>query len=116
MPYNNISRKTNLILTQYDYYSVYKGNNWVSKKQKELLENYTCLFVGSSMSDLFQMSLINDVRNKAIKKSMNNMKKNNDNIKIWKCFALMCLKGLSARDKVAIFNYYLNKGIHIINL
>ena len=109
MPYNNISRKTKLILTQYDYYSVYKGNNWVSRKQKDLLENYTWIFVGSSMSDLFQMSLINDVRNKTIKKSMIN-----NNGKIWKCFALMCLKGLSARDKVAIFNYYLNKGIHII--
>ena len=106
MPYNNTSGKTKLILTQYDYYSEYKGSRWVSMKQKKILENNTCLFVGSSMSDLFQMSLINDVRNKALK--------NNFNRKLWKCFALMCLNGMTARDKVAIFNYYLNKGIHII--
>ena len=50
-----------VVLTQEDYYKTYKNKNWVVKTQETAL-NGNCLFVGSSMSDLFQMSVIDGVR------------------------------------------------------
>lgn len=106
IPYKSPSKKTRIVLTQEEYFKAYKGNNWVSNIQRTILTNHTCLFVGSSMSDLYQMSLINDVRNKyySSKKARYT----------WKCFALLCFKGMTTKDIVAVFNYFLNKGVYII--
>ena len=65
------------------------------------LTNYVCLFVGSSMSDLFQMSLIQRA------------KKQNDNQK-WNCFALMCSSNLEFKEKMQLIKFYREKGINVI--
>lgn len=105
IPFRTPSRKTKVVLTQEDYYKAYKGKSWTSEIQREVLTNNTCLFVGSSMSDLYQMSIINEIESKYY---------SNEKPYPWKCFALLCLRGLSPKDIVAVFNYYLNKGVYII--
>ncbi|MBQ6979723.1 MAG: SIR2 family protein [Clostridia bacterium] len=101
---DNKSKVGNLILTDEEYYKAYKGSSWVVKEQKRLLKDYICLYVGSSMSDLFQMSLIEEVSTEMNKKDG----------ALWKCFALVCLKGLTPKDILAIYNYYNKKAIRII--
>ena len=105
IPFNKVSKHSSLILTQEEYYSAYKAKSWVVTRQKNLLTSNICLFVGSSMSDLFQMSVIEDVRKRyySVEKPYS-----------WKCFALLCLKDMSPKDITAIYNYYFSKGVHII--
>ena len=91
-----------IILTDEDYYNAYlDSSSWVRAIQIKMLQNYKCLFVGSSMSDLFQMSLIVEAKK--------NNKKNR-----WKCYALMCFKDLTVPEKMKMITYYGNKGIQII--
>ena len=59
------------------------------------------------MSDLYQMSLIHEVRSKHLKTT-------NEIEYMWKCFALMCIKDLEDKDKLSIINYYLRKGVYLI--
>lgn len=108
IPYNKPSKATSIVLTQEEYYEAYKGNSWRVRVQKRALEG-VCLFVGSSLSDLFQMSLINDVKNDSEKSRIGLHPKRK-----WKCYALLCLKGLSPRDIVTVYNYYLRKGIYLV--
>lgn len=98
----------NIILTDEEYFNVYKGNSWVVNEQKNALENHICLYVGSSMSDLFQMSIINDIKKK------NNANLNHKAIGPWFCYALVCLKNLSPKDISTINNYYIRKSIRLI--
>lgn len=100
--YNNHSQK-GIILTENEYFESYTGNGFAVRKQLKALNNDLCLFVGSSMSDLFQLSLISRARNKNLR-----------NNKSWKCFALMPLINFSDKDKVAIYNFYIKKGIYLI--
>lgn len=92
-----------LVLTDEEYFDAYLNNSrsWAYKTQISALRKYKCLFVDSSMSDLFQMSVISKARRG----------KGDDK---WNCFALMCLKDLSLREKMEIIKYYLEKGIKII--
>ena len=57
------------------------------------------------MSDLYQMSIISDVK-KDLSKSKSH--------RLWKCFALMCLNGMKAKDKISVINYYMSKGVYVI--
>ena len=57
------------------------------------------------MSDLYQMSVINDVRNKIIESK---------DKQYWKCFALVCLQNLTPKDKLSVLNYYMSKGVYLI--
>lgn len=100
--------KKALVLTQEEYYKTYKNNNWVVKVQEKALEN-NCIYIGSSMSDLFQMSIIDKVRDTYYRKSSKYIF-----IQPWRCYAMLCFKGLSARDIATIYCYYLNKGVRII--
>ena len=100
--------KKGLVLTQEEYYKTYKNDNWVVRTQETALKN-NCLYVGSSMSDLFQMSIIEKVRDAYYKDAPKYIF-----MKPWKCYALLCLKGLESRDVATIYSYYLNKGIRII--
>lgn len=95
----------NIVLSSDQYFLAYKtGKQWTYKTQYDALYNNICLYVGSSMSDLYQMSVINDVK----KEYENNEKR------VWKCFALMCLKDVSAKDKISMISYFMSKGIYII--
>ena len=99
--------KKNLVLTQEEYYKTYKNNNWVVKTQEAALKS-NCLFVGSSMSDLFQMSIINKVRESYYK---------SDTKKYlftypWKCYALLCFKDLNSKDIATLYTYY-SISIHV---
>lgn len=91
-----------IVLTDKDYFDAYLASSGSSVKdaQTYALSNYKCLFVGSSMSDLFQMSVIQEVA-----------KKNGKN---WCCFALMCFRDLSLSEKIQLIRYYREKGIYII--
>ncbi len=103
MHYMKPDEAKSIVLTQEDYFNKYKSNSWTKKVQISAL-NGVCLFVGSSMSDLFQMSLIDSVK----------YKQEEGNDKVWYCYALLCLKGLSPRDKLTVYNYYLAKGIKLV--
>ena len=59
------------------------------------------------MSDLYQMSVINEVWKQKLKE-------NEGTGNLWKCFALVCLKGMKLKDKISIINYYQSKGIYLI--
>ena len=91
-----------IVLTDNEYFDAYLSNpsSSVRKAQEYLLSDYKCLFVGSSMSDLFQMSIIQDIAKKQGKD--------------WCCFALMCFNGLSLSEKIQLLRYYREKGIYII--
>lgn len=106
IPFGKVSKTSGVVLTQEEYYKAYKGQAWTVDVQKKALER-VCLFVGSSLSDLFQMSLINEVKERKEKSTSSKGL-------IWKCYALMCLKGLTERDIATVYNYYLRKGIYII--
>ena len=105
IPFKRPSSQTKVVLTQEDYFNAYKGHSWIPEIQREVLRNNTCLFVGSSMSDIYQMSIINEINTRYYSE---------EKPYPWRCFALLCLKGLSPKDIVAVFNYYLSKGIYII--
>lgn len=91
-----------IVLSDEDYCNAYlKSGNWTKEVQLEVLKKYNCLFVGSSMSDLFQMSVIQEARN-------------TDKDGKWNCFALMCLKDLDLKEKMQIMKYYKEKGIRLI--
>jgi len=55
-------QKTKLILSDLDYFHVYLNQTKNTRIQTKLLRNHTCIFVGSSMSDVFQMSIIEKVK------------------------------------------------------
>jgi hypothetical protein len=96
-------KHTKLVLSDSDYFNQYLSHRKIRMVHMELLEKYTCLFVGSSMSDFFQMSLIDEAKKHAAKAK-----------KPWKCFALMCFKDLGTNDILLLCNYYLSKGIYVI--
>lgn len=98
------TKRNKLVLTQEEYFEKYSDKrSWTFKVQKKALHDDAVLFVGSSMSDIFQMSIIEEVRMEYLKKGQ-----------AWNCFALLCLNSLSPKDKVALFNYYLSRGVHLI--
>lgn len=109
---NGSKAKPNLVLTQEEYYSAYVSRGWTPSIQKKILTENTCLFIGSSMSDLYQMSMIDEVQKDYYSKA-------NDSIEFktltpWKCFALVCLKDMDTRDIVSLYNFYISKGVYII--
>lgn len=103
LSYTN-NKKDGIILTDEEYYSTYDSasTSWVVKAQKEILDKHIVLFVGSSMSDLFQMSLINGVK-----------QNHGDN---WRCYALLKLdpNKIGLKGTIKLLEYYQKKGIHII--
>lgn len=98
-----------IVLTDDEYFRTYiNSTEWAPKIQLDILENKLCLFVGSSLSDVFQMSLIENVRVKMLKNKGGFLKNS------WKCFALMCFHDLSPKDKLTLVSYYMRKGIYVI--
>lgn len=95
-------RVKDIILTDKDYFDAYlsPSRSTVKNAQVDILTKCKCLFVGSSMSDLFQMSVIQDVAKREGKN--------------WCCFALMCFEDLSLREKIQLIRYYREKGIYLI--
>lgn len=93
-----------VVLTDKEYFDTYLGypSSKSKKMQESILRKRYCLFVGSSMSDLFQMSMISNV-------------KKSSSIK-WCCFALMCLGNLSLNEKIHLIKYYRSKGIYLITV
>ena len=98
-------RKPKIVLTQEEYFDKYRRSNWVSSVQKKVLSNCTCLFVGSSMSDLYQMSIIHEVNKKHYSQEAKYS---------WKCFAILCLKDMTVKDIISIYQYYWHKGVNVI--
>lgn len=95
-------KSKDIILTDKEYFDAYLGHpkSKVRDVQINALTNYKCLFIGSSMSDLFQMSIIQDVARKEGKR--------------WCCFAVMCFNGLTLNEKIQLMKFYRDKGIYII--
>ena len=121
IPYDNIKDDSNrkIILNQDDYLETYKGSSWVVTYQKKLLKDYNCLFVGSSLSDVFQISLINTVKKQVERLNKNALQKNKLMISIndyeyWKCYALIPLIGLSNKDILIILKYFQSQNIYVI--
>lgn len=96
-------RHQGLVFTDQEYFDAYLGNrSWTYKTQIKALRSKKCLFVGSSMSDLFQMAVINEARKKE------------EADKKWGCFAILCLRNMGPGEKIELIKYYLEKGIKII--
>ena len=97
----------NLVLTDSEYFSSYIASggtpSWVYQAQRDILNAFSVLYVGSSMSDVFQLAVINDV-----------FKTKKASKKLWNCYALMCLKDMENEDIYSIIQYYAQKGIKII--
>lgn len=55
------------------------------------------------MSDVFQLSVIDDVYQEKSKKKQ-----------LWNCYALMCFKDVDDNDIYSVIQYYNQKGIKII--
>lgn len=52
----------NIVLTQKDYFERYSDkSSFTYSKQRDLYENDICLFVGSSMTDIFQLQCMSEV-------------------------------------------------------
>lgn len=101
--YTEKNMSDEIILSTKSYFDSYlssKQNHWVIEAQKDVLRHKTVLYVGSSMTDLFQMSIINEI-----------YQENPDN---FRCYALLNLGGLDPNDQVQIMNYYYKKGIIVI--
>lgn len=96
-----------LILTDRQYFSAYLNSKstsyWVYQAQRDALNDYSVLYIGSSMSDVFQLSVIDDVYQEKSKKKQ-----------LWNCYALMCFKDVDDNDIYSIIQYYNQKGIKII--
>ena len=107
LPFDKSCPAKDIVLSSEEYYNEYKDGNWVKETQKATLENCLTLFVGSSMSDLYQMSIIKEVKDEKIVEETYESDQ-------WSCFALVCVKGLSKKDIVAIYNYFYTKNISII--
>ena len=108
IPYNIPIIAEDIVLTDDEYFEKYAKKSWVSDIQNKYFLENVCLFIGSSLSDTFQMSLLKQARDKSLKEDID------DSLSMWKAFAILCLKGLSPKDKLVVINYYLNKGIFII--
>ena len=90
-----------IVLTRSKYYEVYTD---ISKHKGlsllfQTLKKETCLFVGSSMTDIFQMMMIDRAT-----------KDNNDGL----IFAVLPIDKLNEGAKETIYQYFLRK--HILNI
>jgi len=101
-------RANNIILTDEEYFKAYSNEkSFTYKTQYDFLCDNICLYIGSSMSDLYQLSVIYNVKQKMNKQSRNNT--------IFKCFALIRVdKNMDSKDKLFLLKYYLRKGIYLI--
>lgn len=94
-------KKSVIVLTEKDYFNHYfSKRSWTYRLQLDALKNNFCLFIGSSMSDLFQLSIIE-----------NAYKDKGEN---WFCYALLCFKGLDEDEQNELLNFYYKKHIKVI--
>ena len=101
--YENKNMSDEIILSMDSYFKTYLSKtdtDWCIEAQKEVLRRYRVLYVGSSMTDLFQLALINEVR----------AEKPSD----FKCYALLCLGNLTSKDKRYIIRDFEIRGIRVI--
>lgn len=105
------NNKNDIVLTDDEYFDTYfsKKNDWSRKLQKEVLLKYKCLFIGSSMSDIFQMSLISEV-----KEDFRNV--NGEFKDSWNCYALLCFNNpnLGIKGKIRLLEFYQKRGVKVI--
>lgn len=90
-----------LVLTDEEYFDAYlnNNNNWTYKAQYESLFDKKCLFIGSSMSDVFQLSIIEKKKQKGEE---------------WSCYALLSSQGLGSNEISNLLRFYKDKGIRVI--
>lgn len=93
---------SNLVLTDEEYFNAYLNNygGSIRKAQEFALVNKHCLYIGSSMSDLFQLSIISRIKSQS-----------GDG---WCCYALMSAEDLDENEENDLIKFYLEKGIRII--
>lgn len=97
----NTPKHPNIVLSAEQYYKAYQSKQtWTYQAQFNVLSHNTCLFIGSSMSDLYQMSIIRDVQR------IEESGKGKYPHRLWKCFALLCIKDMKPKDKISVINYY----------
>jgi len=96
-------KRTKVVLSDLDYFHAYSTGRWTIDKQKRTLKNYVSLFVGSSMSDVYQLSTIQEAKRETEKQRQG-----------FFCFSLLCLKDLSYKDKLSVITYFAQKGIRVI--
>lgn len=94
--WNTIMKKS-IILNQLDYFGLYRSRaNWGYKIQYESLKKGVSVFVGSSLSDIFLVKILNDTK------------------KIGKKYAFMYGGGITAKDKYNVIKYFKELNVDII--
>ena len=96
---------SSIVLTQSEYFDLYRKPNNALQLLENALKTQTCLFIGSSLTDMFQMDMI--------KRNCSNSEAKNDT-KRRPVYALMRLSSLGTKDAAGIYEYYKRKGILII--
>lgn len=88
-----------LVFTQTDYYRVYASKNWTVKKQIEWFNKSLVLFLGSSLTDVYQLSLLYKHAQKGTKNNI---------------FALLAKNGLTDDNMNLVCKFYAGLGVKII--
>ena len=102
--YGILNKKSNIILTDEDYFKNYNQKRKIYTMQRNIIKDDLCLFVGSSLTDVFQQMIMNDASN------LFEMENN----EIWHCFALICFKDLSFKEILLLYNFYVSRSILVI--
>ncbi len=93
----NSTMKKTIILNQLEYFSLYKSrSNWAYKIQYEALNKGVSLFVGSSLSDIFLVKILNDTK------------------KTGKKYAFMYGENIKEKDKYNVIKYFRELNVFII--
>ena len=101
VPYNignwNPNMERSIILNQLEYFDLYGSKkNWGYKIQYEALKKGTCVFVGSSLSDILLVKLLNETKANG------------------KRYAFMCGGNITPKDKYNVTKYYKELNVNII--
>lgn len=103
----NEDHGSDIVLTRSDYFRTYA--DWKSHPAlstlSEILSTHLCLFVGSSMTDIYQLQMIEEAA-----KSLKSPGRPNT------IYAMLCIKQLKDDEKALkyIYRYYLRKNIVVI--
>ena len=103
---DDMDKGHDIVLSSTDYFEQYHLP-YISKKMQCLFKSFQndiCLFIGSSMTDIFQMNMLAEALRQAEKSKAKQS-----------VFALMCLKDLKPKEKEAIYRYYVRKRIYLIS-
>lgn len=92
-----------IVLSRPEYEKYYKTKKeWVWKTQADMLKSRVCIFVGSSMSDVYQMKVIEETLRLSERRFPR------------RCFAIIAFKCFSKKDRMMVESYFYGRNVEII--